>query len=233
MRLALLLVAALGSAACVMHPAGPMQHDSSAIERDKAEMVRVDLRMGAGELRIDSGADKLANATFDYNVAAWKPEVRYTSSGGTGDLTIRQPNDTSINFGGSQRNEWSVRLSRDVPMEITAHFGAGDATLNLGGLDLRRVEMSMGAGDLNLDLRGTPKTSYSVNVSGGVGDSKVYLPSGVGIEAFATKGVGEIEASGLHQDGNRYYNDAFANSPVKIHLDIHGGVGDIHLFAGG
>jgi hypothetical protein len=89
----------------------------------------------------------------------------------------------------------------------------------------------MGAGELNLDLRGTPKQSYEVRIQGGVGEATIRLPSTVGVEAQAQGGIGQVEASGLHKEGSRYFNDALANSKVTIHLNVQGGVGSIKLIS--
>ncbi len=188
--------------------------------------------MRAGELKVESGTDKLAAADFTYNVPMWKPSVSYNSANGVGYLTMTQPEEGGgVHISGGQRNEWDVRLNRDVAMDVAIHVGAGDARINLGAMDLRGLEMSMGAGTLDLDLRGSPKMSYTAHVSGGVGDATVHLPTGVGIEAVATGGIGGIDSSGLHNDGHRYFNDALGKSNVTIHLDIAGGVGSIKLAA--
>lgn len=227
----LALAAALACAGCAFKSAGPLQHDTKDVERDNSELVRLNLSMGGGDLRVDSGTDKLASATFDYNVPEWKPEVTYTSSGGAGSLTISQPGHSSSHFSNT-RNDWNIRLNRDVPLEFHVHMGAGDANLNLGGLTLRRVELEMGAGDLNMDLRGSPKTSYDVKIRGGAGDATINLPDSVGVEGTATGGIGDISVTGLHQDGHRYYNDALGKSNVTIHMDVAAGVGDLHLISG-
>lgn len=225
-----LLACVLACAGCGMRPAGPVKHDSSSVDRDNAEYVRVTLNMGGGDLKIDGGTEKLATADFDYNVPEWKPQVSYHTSAGRGDLEIRQP-DSGSHFRNT-RNDWDIRLNRDVPIEFVTHMGAGDATLKLGGLNLRRVEMNMGAGDLKVDLRGAPKSSYNVSIHGGAGDATIYVPNSVGIDATATGGIGDISAAGLHQDGHRYTNDALGKSSVTIHMDITGGVGDLRLIAG-
>ena len=100
-----------------------------------------------------------------------------------------------------------------------------------GRLSLRRVEVDMGVGEIQMDLRGQPKQSYSVQIRGGVGEATVRLPSDVGVYAEAKGGIGEISAHGLHQDGSTYYNDAYRKSPVTIRLDIQGGVGSIKLIS--
>jgi uncharacterized protein DUF2154 len=226
----LLLVSAACGTGCVVQRGGPTQHDFQAIERDDAELVKVNLKMGAGTVRIDTGTDKLAAADFTYNVAAWKPEVRYTKSADRGTLTISQPDQSGPHLGKTEY-EWDLRLNREVPLDISVEFGAGEAHLDLGGMALRDVDVKMGVGQLDLDLRGNPKKSYDVRIRGGVGEAIVHLPSGIGVEAQAQGGIGSIEAPHLRRDRNRYYNDAWEDSKVKVHLDIQGGVGSIRLIS--
>jgi hypothetical protein len=210
-----LLAACLGG--CVIERPGPTQHDFQTIERDSSDLVRVNLIMGAGNLRVDSGTDKLAAADFTYNVASWKPEMRYTSAAGRGSLTIRQSESHQPHLGKNQY-EWDLRLNREVPLDLTVQFGAGEAHLNVGDLTLRSVDVEMGVGRLDLDLDGRPKQSYNVNVSGGVGEATIHLPAGVAVDAEATGGIGSIQASGLRKRGNRYFNDAYPDSKVAIRL---------------
>ena len=217
-------------AGCGIERPGPTQHDFQTVERDSSELVRVNLIMGAGNLRVDSGTDKLAAADFTYNLASWKPEMRYTRAAGRGSLTIRQSESHQPHLGKNEY-EWDLRLNREVPLDLTVHFGAGEARLNVGDLTLRSVDVEMGVGRLDLDLDGRPKQSYNVNVSGGVGEATIHLPAGVGVDAEATGGIGSIQASGLRKTGDRYFNDAYPDSKVTIRLTVHGGVGSIRLIA--
>jgi hypothetical protein len=215
---------ALTGCVAIEHHTGPTEHESRAIDRDNSETVRVHLKMGAGNLRVGSGTEKLVRADFDYNVPAWKPEVQYSA----GVLRISQPEGSSTHFGNS-KYEWDVRLNRDVALDLDINFGAGEAHLDLGSLTLRKVDVQMGVGTLQMDLRGKAKRSYDVNIQGGVGEATVHLPADVGISAEAHGGIGEITAKGLHEDGSRYYNDLYGKAPVSIKLNVQGGVGAIHL----
>ena len=193
-------------------------------------MARVDLRMGAGNLNIRGGSPKLAEADFTYNVPSWKPEFRYTNTGVRGELTIEQPSSGHVHSG-TTNYIWDLRLNDQVPMDINAHFGAGESNMNLGSMTLRSVDIEMGVGELKLDLRGAPSRSYDVRIRGGVGEATVYLPKTVGIEADAKGGIGGVNVTGLHKENDRYVNDAAATAKTKIHLDIRGGVGNINLIA--
>src|SRR5262249_15544414 len=79
--LAAVLVGLLGFAGCnTLHPAlGPAHNEFQVVERDNSEILHVKLRMGAGDLRVGSGTEKLARADFLYNVDSWKPEVHYSN----------------------------------------------------------------------------------------------------------------------------------------------------------
>jgi hypothetical protein len=226
----LLLAGALCLTGCSFQHGGPVPHDSQSIERDNSELVRVNLDMKAGDLRVAGGTDKLAAADFTYSVASWKPEVRYSSAAGQGSLTISQPGHPGP-VTGNRWYEWDLRLNQEVPLDFDVHLGAGEAHLNLGALTLRNVDVEVGAGELNLDLRGAPKKDYEVRVHGGAGEAIIHLPSSVGVDAQASGGVGEINAKGLRKHGDRYVNDALGKSNVTIHLNVQGGVGSINLIA--
>ncbi len=216
---------------------GPVQHETTSVPLDKSEMVRVELRMGAGDLKIRGGSAQLVDAGFTYNTPGWKPEIRYEGGGFRGRLSIEQPGREHRHFGntgfGHTKYEWDLRLNNDVPLSLNLQFGAGTAELDLGSLSLEGVNVEMGVGKLNLDLKGDPKKDYQVRVHGGVGDATIYLPESAGVVAEAHGGIGSINARGLHKRGGRYVNDAYENhAKVNVRLDINGGIGAIHLIGG-
>ena len=89
--------------------------------------------------------------------------------------------------------------------------------------------MSIGAGKVDVDLRGEPKRSYTVQIRGGVGETVVHLPKDVGISATATKGIGDINIEGLEQRDGVWVNPDRIGAPVTVRLDVKGGVGEIRL----
>ena len=225
------LCAGLVLAACTgkMARTGPERHESVYFNPDKSQTLRAVFKMPVGELNVDGATEKLADANFTYNVAEWKPDVRYSSGGAFGDLTVEQHGPTSS--GGNTKNRWDLRFNEHIPLDLRFEFGAGEARLNLGNYDLHSLEIDMGVGTLRLDLRGKPPESYSVRIRGGVGEATVYLPHDVGISASASGGIGDISVSGLRKSGDQYVNDLYDSAPVRIHLDVQGGIGTIKLIA--
>lgn len=227
-RLASVFAAALAASSCgVNMQSGPTQHETRSIPLDASESVRVNLRMGGGELRITGGAQDLMSADFNYNIPSWKPEVRYDATAGTANLSIEQPSSQTTFMNAT--NKWDVRLNDEVPTDITVRLGGGEARLNVGTLPLRGVEIEMGAGEVDLDLRGMPKQSYDVRVRGGAGEATVHLPHDVGVYAQAEGVLGDIKVIGLRREEDHWISEGYGYAKVQIHLDVRGGVGQINL----
>jgi hypothetical protein len=210
---------------------GPTRHEFREFERKGIERLRLDLHMGAGEVKVRGGAPELVRADFTYNVDGWKPEVTYHTLGGTSDLSIEQPGSSHTHIGDTTYI-WDVQAANDIPLELIAHLGAGSARMDLGSLTMRRVEVEMGVGELNMDLRGTPKHDYDVHIHGGVGEATIHLPSGVGIYASGSGGIGEIRTEGLRKQGDHWVNDAYDDAKIRIRVDVEGGIGQINLLVG-
>jgi hypothetical protein len=209
--------------------AGPPRTETRSVELDKSELVHVELKMGAGELNLRGGSQKLMEGEFRFNRPNLRPEVHYDASGFRGHLLVEEP---SHHHGSNSDYRWDLRLNDEKPIDLEVHFGAGEGRLDVGSLTLRSLEVHMGVGELRIDLRGTPKNDYSVSVHGGVGEATIYLPSGVGVIADAKGGIGGVNARGLENRDGRYVNDQYGHAKTTIRLDVRGGIGAINLIGG-
>ena len=230
----LLAPALVALSGCVIEGShgGPLQYSSDSVEMDDSESVRVDLRMAAGDLRITDGAPKLLRADFAYTIPSWKPEVRYNRSGNHGTLTIEQPGKThTTTLGGNTKYRWDLQLNKKVPVDLSLHFGAGQARLDLASLDLRGVSVDMGVGQLDMDLRSMPKHSYTVAIHGGIGQATVRLAADAAIYAEAHGGIGSISVRGLHHENGHWESPSYERAENKIRLEIDGGIGEIKVIA--
>jgi N-terminal domain of toast_rack, DUF2154 len=209
-------------------PPGPERTETRSIALDQSEEVHAELRMGAGELRVRGGSDKLMEGQFTYNRLRLRPEISYSAGGFRGHLVVQEPNHAG---GSTRRYAWDLSFNNQKPLDLDVTCGAGESHLDLEDLTLRRVSIQMGVGELRMDLRGQPKRDYSVHIHGGVGEATVYLPQGVGIEANVQGGIGAIHAPGLQKREGRYVNQAYGNAKTTVHLDVQGGIGSINLIA--
>ena len=231
---ALLVTAAVLLSSCGTQRGGTqqvreMQRESRSIQAQDAQAVRSKLQMGAGELNITGGADRLMEGEFSYNVSTWKPKVSYDVSGERGELVVKQGSGGGVRLGGDARNEWDISLNDEVPTDLVVEMGAGESDLDLDSLTLTGLDLQMGAGKTTVDLTGDYAQDFDASIQGGVGEATVLLPSEVGVKAKAEGGLGKINAKGLKREGDSYVNDAYGNSGVTLSVDVQGGVGQINL----
>jgi hypothetical protein len=208
---------------------GPTVHETQSVAHDTATTLRADIHMSAGTLRLAGGSTDWLNGDFAYNVPEWKPKITYTLVGAGGDLRVEQPGSQTKHS--NTTNEWNLHLNDDVATDLKTEVGAGESFLNAGTMNLRSLSIEMGAGTLNLDLRGHPKRSYELRIRGGVGDAKVFLPASVGLYLEAAGGIGDVNVQGLRKENGHWINDLYGTSPIQIHADIKGGVGGITVNA--
>jgi len=225
-RAAVILVAMWTIACGVSGPVGPVVHEHHVVERAAATDARVEINMSAGELQVKSGAATLLEGDFDFNVPVLKPAIAYAVDGSTGTLKVSQ-GSTSGNY----ENSWRLSLDETTPVDLSVTLKAGDSNLVLGRINLRRLTVRLGAGDLVLDLRGTPTTSYGVSVQAGAGDTTIHLPASVGISASTTGLIGDSNVTGLEKREGRWINPRAEGSSVVIDLQVAHAIGDLRILA--
>jgi hypothetical protein len=201
---------------------GDLTTDSKTVEAAGAEAVEMNVKMGAGELRVSGGAQALMEAERQ------PPEVEYRVAGSKGFLSVGQHRHGGV-FIGSSRNEWDIRLNSQIPADLKINLGAGESTLDLAEVDLRSLTVDMGVGEMKLDLRGKHERNLDVSIDGGVGSGKIYLPREVGVRVRVDGGIGSVDAHEFNKNGHVYTNEAYGKSPVTIDISIDAGIGSIDL----
>jgi hypothetical protein len=207
---------------------GELRTESKSVELGDAKSVRVKMVLGAGDLVVTSGAKKLLEADFTYNVAKLKPEVGFTD----GTLVVQHPDvrgyrtlQDITNF----RNEWDLRLNNDVPMNLSLEMGAGTSDLQLAGLSLTGLDVILGAGKSTVDLSGDWTRDLDAAIETGAAIVTVRLPKEVGVRVELEPSLTATNASGLTKDGNIYTNAAYGVSDVTLRINIQAGIGQLYL----
>jgi hypothetical protein len=203
--------------------------ESVSLDAGAAESARVQVELGAGELRILPGSAKLLEADFRFGSPEMKPEVKYDVAAGRGYLTLRQPSVLNAGIHGANESVWELRLNNRLPTELRIKVGAGKGTLKLAGLALTRLDIEMGAGQVDLDLNGKWEKDLDAQLNGGVGELVVQLPRDIGVRVKATGGIGDIKTEGLRRSSDYWVNDEYGKSGIDLRLDVRGGIGTIRL----
>ena len=217
---------ALAISACDEHRES--QTETRTVEAGGAEAVDVDVRMGAGELRLQGGASALMEGRFETNYPRWIPEVDYRVRDRKGELTVRQRRSTGIHFGHT-RNEWTINLTGGLTTGLKVRLGAGQSRLDLRGMAIESLEIKLGVGEVDLNLGGPWTKSLSARIDGGVGSGTIRLPRDIGVRVEVDGGIGSVDAHGFDKRGHTYTNEAYGRTPASIDLSIHAGIGSIDL----
>jgi hypothetical protein len=107
------------------------------------------LEFGAGDLSLHPGGEGLLSGSARFNVADFEPIVDDRGSQVTLRSGTLRTDQLPAGWSSDVINEWDLRLGPD-PMNLAVNIGAAQASLDLGGLDLRDLDINSGAAQLSL-----------------------------------------------------------------------------------
>jgi hypothetical protein len=229
-------VLALALAGCYV-PSPRVSRTTASAEKISlagAESVSISVTLGVGKLKLTGGADSLLDANFEYNIPDWKPVVSYRVEEGRGRLIVEQPSRVvGATWPGNVKYDWSLKLSDSVPMELEISMGVGKSEVDLRGLNLRRFSLEAGVGEGSVDLSGPRPSDLYATIKAGVGKLTLVLPADVGVRVKAQAGLGHVDSDGLKADGDDWVNDAWGKTKTSVRVEVEGGIGevDLHLAA--
>ena len=188
--LPILLILTLVLTACDLHislpvtqKSGPTITDQITVPppADPTQTTNLNLKFGAGILKLRSGADGIVSGTATYNVSDFKPTVTAKGS----NVSIEQGNWrlTGIPDITNIKNEWELSLG-SAPLALSIDAGAYQAEYELGGLALTNLTISDGAADTRLNFA-SPNLAEMSLLSYSTGASNVSL-TGLGNANFAS-----------------------------------------------
>lgn len=148
-------IGALSAALLLMsaNPAPAQKWQTLSVSRQLSDetSLAVTLRHSAGTLSVRPSDGRLLYAMdLRYDESVFDAVSEF--DGRTLELGVTGRNrEIRIKKGGSAA-EMDVRLSREIPLDLTMQFGAGRAEVDLGGLRLAKLEIATGASETVIDV---------------------------------------------------------------------------------
>lgn len=218
--------------ACGPLTGGPLQTESRVVELEGADSAQVEISLGAGRLRVEGGSSRLMEGAFTYNIEEWRPEINYSVSETTGRLVVQPPPGIEIlPQVGTSQYDWNLRMNSQVPMELAVVLGAGEGVLHLGDINITRLSVTTGAGSTIVDLRKNWPHDLHAEITGGVGEVTLQLPSTTGVR-LETSGLAVVNADDLVREGNVYVNQAFGQTANNLFMTFQAGIGALNVEVG-
>lgn len=185
----------LAVAALLLVSAGPAAaqkwrtvNSSRQVWNEKQLDVRVDY--AAGRLRVaPSESPLLYQVELRYDESVFTPVTEYSPEAGRLRVAVRGQRDGIRMKNIGQEARATLSLSPTVPLDLDMTFGAGEADLDLGGLSLRRLELSTGASETRVSFSAPNRTEAErIDLRAGVSD-------------FRATGLGNANASRFTFEG--------------------------------
>ncbi len=166
---------------------------SAPIGEASAARMELDLSSGPTQINALSDSGNLIEADLTY-IGRIEFDVQ-----GEREKTVRLAQYDSgewffFDWFGDDEQRWDIGLSPTVPLELQVDVGSGSATLNLGALQLRRLDIDGGSGTVEGELPGAEE-QYQVQLDGSSGNMTLRLPKGsdVDMEIGMSSGIVKIE----------------------------------------
>lgn len=156
-------------------PAGAQTWRTFSSERQvwSDDPVRIDIQYGAGTLRVEpADSPTLYRMELRYDEQAHRPLVSYDENANR--LRLGVESHQNIRRNAREGSRATIALTREVPLDLDLEFGAGEADIRLGGVSLRRVEISTGASQTTVRFdRPNPIAADEVTIEAGAADLRV------------------------------------------------------------
>ena len=118
-----------------------------------------------------------------------------------------------------------IRMDRAELQVGAADFRARD----LGNLNARRIEVSAGVGDVELDLDGSWEGETALDVSMGLGALTLRVPSGVGVRFERETFLSSVDAEGLERRGDTFYSPNWESASRRVRIKVDAAFGSVGI----
>lgn len=111
----------------------------------------------------------------------------------------------------------------------------GDLSLGQSPWVLRDMNLWNGIGDIRINLATAHMEAgtYHIALGGWIGDVRLLIPDGVGVEVSGSVHLGDVSVFGKQESGvnplMEYTDENFQEANVKLYLDIDLKIGDVQI----
>jgi hypothetical protein len=204
----------------------PMQ-----IEEPLGSVERADLKIGfaAGTLEVGRLQDADSLIQGDLKLATNRRPLWDASRSGESAKLVLQYTTGSFQSWGGRGDHWDLALSPQVALALEADIGAGDATIDLTGLDVTSLQVKTGAGRSTIILPAEGR--FDAQITGGVGQLVVEIPREMAAQIRINRGLGGSDISRRfgQQDGNLYQSEDWETNDNRVTIQIEVGIGQVSI----
>ncbi len=136
----------------------------------------------------------------------------------------------SINWDSDKGNQATIKLNPNPEWNIDISAGASKLDLDLTKFKIRNLHVKGGAASMDLKLGQPAINNMMVDVSTGVSEVNISVPSGAACHINSKMGLSSKSFEGFEtKSDNQYETAGFEAAPKKIYISLKGGVSDFKV----
>ena len=150
------------------------------------------------------------------------------------DSHFSAPRFGPFEFGSWAEERWDVKVSPNVPLDLTLDAGSGPCDFDLSGLQVSGLFLDGGSGSIDLAL--PSDSTFEARIEGSSGSLAIILPESVGAQVVLDSGSGAFRpderfrlVEGERGDDGVWETDNFRTAEHAILLEIDQGSGLISI----
>jgi hypothetical protein len=191
---------------------------------DGAGLAQLGVRMASGDLSIAAldDSDLLINGVLE--VSRDEPGWQVSRDGSTVRLNLDQTQDEAGPFDLDAGDDWQLLLSPRAGYSIEINMGAGNAELDLTGLDVRDLVVEAGAASTEITFPAAG--DYTARVTSGVGGIELVVPRDVAVRLQVDRALTALDIPERYErQGDAYVTEDWEGAEQRLELFVNVAVG--------
>lgn len=192
------------------------KQDEPAVDR-----LHAVLELDETDLTIRDSGDELIYARF--NKYTRKPKIDYEVVGDEARVTFTSRSTSwlggVIKIEGGNPQDWNLRFSRDIPLELECFGNRSDLHLNLSTTRLKSLQL--GADETTIYLKlGDLEPFVRIDIVGEDSDLRLRVPQNMGLKVTGEEYHAYLVQIGLLESNGGFVNEGFDTLEKKIEIDL-------------
>jgi hypothetical protein len=130
--------------------------------------------------------------------------------------------------GWNSQRIWDLGLTPGAALDLEAHLGAGEALLDLSGLDLSDLQANVGAGRIEVTLPAEGR--FQATIEEGLGQIVILVPQGMELHIEGDLGLVVRDVPDGYQEGeDTITSPGYAGAENRVQLTVDQGIGQLEI----
>ena len=194
---------------------------------EKTNYSSIVIKSGVGKVNITGGSEEFAEGNLRSNISNLK--IDNDTSSEKQKLSLEVESRDRIELLSEVKNDLAVKLSSELPTDISLNLGVADSKLDLREVLVNNLEIEIGVANLDL-IMGDRAEMAKVNLRSGVSSVKISLPDNVGSRIIIKEGLSAKQLKDFEKiDDETYQTANYDKAEKKIEIDLDIGLSTLEI----